>query len=120
MRHLKTFACSYQNGNQGVSNLHFSDPGLYHVWDLEHRLPLGDGKKDITVHNTKEGSIEQWLLHKWEGEVIELTSVQAVTPWFDFRIGFLMGMMHKNALLAVKFKLIDDAGDNYTLILFNK
>jgi hypothetical protein len=49
------------------------------------------------------------LVISWESGVEELTSVQAVVPWFHMRVGYLMGTTNKNALSAVKFKLLDDS-----------
>ena len=105
---VKTYALSYRNGTQGIGNLHFSDPNLYRTWDMDRNGSLGSHPTDIMKWQFPEDSVEGHLFHQWRSYIFELTSVQAVIPWFQFRPGFLTGTTSKNVCTAIKFKMLDD------------
>jgi hypothetical protein len=111
IHHVGTHAVCYRNGSGGIGNVHFSDSTLYGLWDLECSLPIGKGKNDIVKDPNEHGSIQETLFKSWNEYVLELTSVQAVCPWFNMQTGFLTGTTNKNTVAAVKFALL--ANDQY-------
>lgn len=117
---IKGMAVCYRSGTSSIGNVHFSDQSMYGVWELERPGPFGSLKGDIVKPCYEDGSVQSRLFGQWDNRVFELTSVQAATPWFDLRHGFLTGTTYKNALGAVKYTLLsDDEYGDRMLPLFN-
>ena len=60
----------------------------------------------------------QEVYTRWHSSISILCMFQAVSPWFELRVGLLTGTTTKNVLRAVKYLLADDAefGDTAKLL----
>ena len=110
---VHTKATCYQNGAKRIRNLHTTMNG-YAKWELV----LSKEYPNIVV--VFKCDFVQEVYAQWQSSISILCMFQAVSPWFELRIGLFTGTTSKNVLRAVKYLLANDVefGDAARL-LFN-
>ena len=108
------YAFCYRNGGKLIGNILTTEKEIGHWAILSNKNKKVGEVLDIVLDNVHADHVyNNWLL-----SVVQVTTVQAVTPWFECRTGQLTGTTAKNILRCTKFVLLDDASTTLDAIDF--